>query len=104
MVLATSPAVAQTLGGRWALGPHACDGEAFTRADTPLLVEPMSIRWFNADCAIVSSYRVKDVRFLQGRCNVEGRTSTIPIMLDWRGDSLRVGWNKEPVIEMQRCQ
>jgi hypothetical protein len=52
----------------------------------------------------VSSYRVKDIWYLQGRCSVEGRTSTIPIMLDLRGDSLRVGWNRESVIEMQRCQ
>jgi hypothetical protein len=98
------PALAQTLGGRWALGPNACDGEAFERMETPLLVEPTSVRWFNANCTVVSSYRVKDTRYLQGRCNVEGKTSTIPIMLDWRGDRLRVGWNKEPVIEMQRCQ
>jgi hypothetical protein len=104
IVLAGSPAVAQTLGGRWALGPNACDGEAFTRTETPLLVDPMSVRWFNADCTVVSSYRVKDAWFLQGRCNVEGRVSTIPIMLDLRGNSLRVGWNREPVIEMQRCQ
>jgi hypothetical protein len=104
MVLVVSAAAAQTIGGRWALGPHACDGEAFERSETPLLVEKMSVRWFNTDCTVVSSYRVKDVWYLQGRCNVEGRTSTIPIMLDLRGDNLRVGWNREPVIEMQRCQ
>jgi hypothetical protein len=97
-------AAAQTLGGRWALGPHACDGEAFTRPETPLIVEPMSVRWFNADCTVVSSYRVKEVWFLQGRCTVEGRSNTIPIMLDLRGDRLLVGWNREPITEMQRCQ
>jgi hypothetical protein len=104
MAVVASAAAAQTIGGRWALGPNACDGEAFTRMETPLLVERTSVRWFNADCAVVSSYRVKDAWFLQGRCSVEGRTSTIPIMLDLRGDNLRVGWNREPVIEMQRCQ
>ena len=104
IVLVGGPAVAQTVGGRWALGPNSCDGEAFTRMETPLLVDRMSVRWFNADCTVVSSYRVKDAYFLQGRCSVEGRTNTIPIMLDLRGDSLRVGWNREPVIEMQRCR
>lgn len=104
VALIGNTAAAQTLGGRWALGPHACDGEAFTRPDTPLIVEPMSVRWFNADCTVVSSYRVKDVWFLQGRCTVEGRSNTIPIMLDLRGDRLLVGWNREPVAEMQRCQ
>ena len=104
MVLVTSAAAAQTAGGRWALGPHACDGELHTRPDTPLLVEPMSVRWFNTDCTVVSSYRVKDVWYLQGRCTAEGKTSTIPIMLDLRGDLLRVGWNREPVTEMQRCR
>ena len=64
----------------------------------------MSVRWFNADCAVVSSYRVKDVWYFQGRCTVEGKTATIPIMLDLRGDRLLVGWNREPVTEMQRCR
>ena len=103
MVLIGNGAAAQTLGGRWALAPFACDGEAFTRPETPLLVERLSVRWFNADCTVVSSYRVKDVWYLQGRCMVEGRTNTIPIMLDLRGDRLLVGWNREPVTEMQRC-
>jgi len=25
-------------------------------------------------------------------------------MLDLRGDRLVIGWNREPVIEMQRCR
>jgi hypothetical protein len=104
MVLVGSSAAAQSPGGRWALAPYACDGELFTRQDTPLIVEPMAVRWFNADCAVVGSYRVKDAWFLQGRCTVEGKTATIPIMLDLRGDRLMVGWNREPVREMQRCQ
>jgi hypothetical protein len=104
MVLIGNGAAAQTLSGRWALAPFACDGEAFTRLETPLLVERLSVRWFNADCTVVSSYRVKDVWYLQGQCYVEGKTSTIPIMLDLRGDRLLVGWNREPVREMQRCE
>jgi len=103
MVLVGNTAAAQSTGGRWARGEHACDGEAFTRADTPLIVEPMAVRWFNADCAVVSSYRVKDIWYLQGRCTVERKTATIPIMLDLRGDRLVVGWNREPLTEMQRC-
>jgi hypothetical protein len=105
MVLISSTVAAQqSPGGRWALGPHACDGEAHTRPDTPLIVEPMSVRWFNADCAVVGSYRVKDIWYLQGRCTVEGKAATIPLMLDLRGDRLVIGWNREPVIEMQRCR
>jgi hypothetical protein len=104
MVLIGGSAAAQSPGGRWALAPYACDGEAFTRPETPLIVEPMSVRWFNADCTVVGSYRVKDIWYLQGRCTVEGKTATIPIMLDWRGDRLVVGWNREPVVEMQRCR
>jgi hypothetical protein len=95
------PAVAET---RFAFAPYACDGEAFTRRDTPLIVDGMAIRWFNADCTIVGSYKVAEAYFLQARCTVEGRTSTIPIMLELRGDRLRVGWNREPIEEMQRCQ
>jgi hypothetical protein len=104
IVLIGDTAAAQTPFGRWALAPYACDGELFRRPDTPLLVAPMSVRWFNADCAVVSSYRVKDVWYYQGRCAVEGKSNTIPIMLDLRGDRLVVGWNREPVIEMQRCR
>jgi hypothetical protein len=101
--LVANEAMAQATVGRWARAPYACDGELFTRMDTPVIVERMSVRWFNADCQVVSSYRVKDVWFLQGRCTVEGKTSTIPLMLDLRGDRLVVGWNREPVVEMQRC-
>ena len=102
--IAASGAAAEMAGSRWALTPDACDGEADTRAQTPLIIEPMAVRWFNADCTVVSSYRLKDVYHLQGQCRVEGRTSTIPIMLDLRGNRLLVGWNREPVREMQRCQ
>jgi hypothetical protein len=95
---------AQSPNGRWALTPFACDGEAFTRAETPLLVEALSVRWFNANCTAASNYKVNQTLYLQGRCNIEGRTETIPIMLEPRGDRLRVGWNREPVQEMQRCK
>jgi len=88
---------------RFAFAPYACDGEAFTRRDTPLIVDGMAIRWFNADCTIVGSYKVAEAYFLQARCRVEGRTSTIPIMLELRGEGLRVGWNREPIVEMQQC-
>ena len=47
---------------------------------------------------------MKDIWYLQGRCTVEGKTATIPLMLDLRGDRLVVGWNREPVSEMQRCR
>jgi hypothetical protein len=89
---------------RFALAPYACDGEAFTRRETPLIVDGQSIRWFNADCTIVSSYKVAQAWYLQARCTTEGKTATIPIMLEARGDRLRFGWNREPIEEMQRCQ
>jgi len=104
LTLVAGSAAAQAPGSRWALNPNACDGEAFTREQTPLILEPMAVRWFNADCAIVSSYRLKDTYYLQGQCRVDGKVSTIPIMLDVRGDRMRVGWNREPIREMQRCQ
>ena len=89
---------------RFAFEPYACDGEAFTRRETPLIVDGMALRWFNADCTIVGSYKVGEAHFLQARCTVEGKTSVIPIMLELRGDRLRVGWNREPIQEMQRCR
>jgi hypothetical protein len=96
---------AEPAEGRWALGPFACDGEAFTKADTPLLVGPLSVHWFDANCAIASNYKVNQTLYLQGRCNIAGRAETIPIMLEWlRSDRLRVGWNREPIQEMQRCR
>jgi hypothetical protein len=103
LLLSAGVANAQSLNGRWALAPSWCDGEAFTRAETPLLVEALSVRWFNANCTIASSYKVNQTLYLQGRCNIEGRTESIPIMLESRGARLRVGWNREPVQEMGRC-
>lgn len=98
-------AAAEAAEGRWALAPFACDGEAFTRLETPLLVGALSVRWFDANCTIVSNYKVDQTLYLQGRCNVAGRMETIPIMLEvLRGVRLRVGWNREPIQEMQRCQ
>ena len=63
------------------------------------------MRWFDTNCAIVSNYKVNQTLYLQGRCLSEGRPATIPIMLEpVRGDRLRVGWNREPIQEMQRCR
>jgi hypothetical protein len=90
--------------GRWALVPEACDGERFTRPETPLLVDFMTLRWFSFNCEVVSSYKVRQTRFLQAKCNSEGRVTEIPVMLEARGERLRVGWNREPIREMQRCQ
>jgi len=98
-------AAAELAEGRWALGPFACDGEAFTRPETPLIVQALSVRWYDANCSIVSNYKVNQTLYLQGRCNIAGRTETIPIMLELlRADRLRVGWNREPIQEMQRCR
>ena len=101
LAIGTLGAVAQEV--RWAFAQYACDGEAFTRRETPLIVEGMTIRWFNADCTIVGSYKVAQAWYLQARCTTEGKTSTIPIMLEARGERLRVGWNREPIEEMLRC-
>jgi len=96
---------AEPAEGRWALSPFACDGEAFTRPQTPLIVRPLSVHWYDANCSIVSNYKVNQTLYLQGRCNVAGRVETIPIMLELlRADRLRVGWNREPLQEMQRCR
>jgi hypothetical protein len=104
MALIGNVTAAESVDGRWALGPFACDGEAFTRPETPLIVRAMSVRWFDSNCTIVSSYKVNQTLYLQGRCLSDGRTATIPIMLDLRGDRLRVGWNREPIQEMRRCR
>jgi hypothetical protein len=97
-------APAQGTEERWALSSAACSGEQFTRPEAPLIVQGMAIRWFSFDCTVVSSYKVAQARHLQGRCTSEGRTATIPILLEVRGDRLRVGWNREPIVEMQRCR
>ena len=94
---------AEPTDGRWALRPHACAGDLFTRAETPLIVSASSVRWFDTNCSIVSNYKVNQTLYLQGQCLSEGRRATIPIMLEPRGDRLRVGWNREPIVEMQKC-
>jgi hypothetical protein len=102
MLLVAAPALAEEV--RWAFEQYACDGEAFNRRETPLIVEGMSVRWFDTDCTIVSSYKVAQAWYLQARCRSQGKTSTIPIMLDPQGERLRVGWNREPIVEMQKCR
>ena len=102
--LVASAAAADAVDGRWALSPFACDGEAFTRSTTPLLVSALSVRWFDTNCTVVSNYKVNETLYLQGRCLIEGRIATMPIMLEPRGDRIRVGWNREPIQEMQRCR
>ena len=96
-------ALAQTSNGRWALAPYACDGELFTRLETPLLVTNMTLRWFSFNCEVVSSYKVYETRFLQAKCRSYDQVAEIPVMLEPRGDRLRVGWNREPIQEMRRC-
>jgi hypothetical protein len=105
MAFMGSPAAAEPTDGRWALSPYACSGELFTRAETPLIVTALAVRWFDTNCTIVSNYKVNQTLYLQGQCLSEGRRATIPIMLEpVRGDRLRVGWNREPIQEMQRCR
>lgn len=101
---AAGNAAAQAVPTRWAFSSSACSGEAFSREETPLIVHGLSIRWFDADCTVVSTYRVKDTLFLQARCVREGKAATIPVMLEPREQSLRLGWNREPVREMQLCR
>jgi hypothetical protein len=103
LIVVSGAAAAQSIEGRWALASAACSGEHFTRPETPLILETMAIRWFSFDCKVVSSYKVGAAWFLQGQCVSEGRTATIPIMLEPRDGRLRVGWNREPVRDMQRC-
>ena len=100
-------ALAQTelTNGRWAFATYACDGELSTRQETPLLVDYLTLRWFSFNCEVVSSYKVKDTRYLQARCMSEGKVTEIPVYLEPRGaDHLRLGWNREPIREMQRCR
>ncbi len=97
-------AAAQAVQTRWAFSSAACSGEAFTRDETPLIVHGLSIRWFNADCKIVSSYKVKDALFLQLQCTSAGKSATIPVMLEPREQTLRIGWNREPIREMRFCR
>jgi hypothetical protein len=86
------------------MGLHACDGEGLTRAETPLLVHARWLGWFTSVCTAVSSYKVGQVHFVQAKCLTEGRQNEIPVMLDPRGERLRVGWNREPIVELQRCR
>ena len=89
---------------RWAFAPFACDGEQSKRDETPLIFTDSEIRWFDLSCEVVSRYKVKESLFLQARCTTAGKAATIPIMLEPNGTRLRVGWNREPVREMQRCR
>jgi hypothetical protein len=100
----TSPLSAQSIDGRWAAGPYACDAEGATRAEAPLLIAGLVLGWFTSICTVVSSYKVKDAHFLQARCWTEGKVAEIPVMLEPRGERLRVGWGKEPIVELQRCR
>ena len=97
-------AMAQAVQTRWAFSSAACSGEAFTRDETPLIVEGLVLRWFNADCKVVSNYKVKNTLFLQAQCVSEGKTATIPVMLEPTDTVLRLGWNREPVREMRPCR
>ena len=102
--LICSPSVAQPIDGRWAASQYACDADGATRLEAPLLVAGQTLGWFTSVCTVVSSYKVGQAYFLQARCFSEGRTSEIPAMLEPRGAGLRVGWNREPIVELQRCR
>jgi hypothetical protein len=104
LIVGAGAVAAQSAEARWAFAPHACDGEQATRDETPLIFADDEIRWFDHACQVVSSYKVKDALFLQAQCRNAGKSSTIPIMLEPNGARLRVGWNREPVREMQRCR
>jgi hypothetical protein len=104
IALTSANAFAQAVQTRWAFSSAACSGEAFTRDETPLIVHGMSIRWFDVDCKVVSSYKLKEALFLQAQCVRAGKSTTIPVMLEPREQVLRVGWNRDPIREMQFCR
>lgn len=100
----TSAHAAEDFVGRWAIDPAGCMSEGDTSATAPLYATTTSIKWFVAHCTIGKMYKVGRAVHIQARCSNEGKIVATPIMLEPRGDRMRVIWNGAKVEDMRRCK
>jgi hypothetical protein len=101
LLIATAASAAGPFEGRWAADAHACESRNVGTA--LLVVEPLSLRWREAACAVRTSYRVGDAWHIAARCWADGATGNVPITLQLRGGSLVLDWAGAPAQELRRC-
>jgi hypothetical protein len=94
-LLAGPAAADQSFAGRWAADPHACTGALEVRAQ--------SLHWRDADCAIRTSYRVRDTWHIAARCLADGAVASVPVKLQRQGERLLVDWAGTAPEELRRC-
>jgi hypothetical protein len=85
----------QSFAGRWAADPRACTAA--------LVVRTQSLHWRDSDCAIRTSYRVRDTWHIAARCFADGAVASVPVKLQRQGERLLVDWAGATPEELRRC-
>ncbi len=99
--LAPPAQAAQSLTGRWAANPAACDGGFF--AQPPLVVTSYAVRWQGDSCRIGRMYKAGEAVYIQALCWSADGERSVPVSLHPRGGKLSLTWDRTPRGELQRC-
>jgi hypothetical protein len=101
LLLATAVPAGEPFDGRWAADAETCGSKDVV---VPLLVvDALSLRWWDAACVVRTSYRVRDAWHIGARCFADGAASDVAIRLELRGNRLLLDWAGAPGEELRRC-
>lgn len=101
--LATPIHAADTVTGRWALDPAACEAYFFSE-NAPLVVTDSSVRWKADSCRIGRMYKTGDTVHIQAQCWGEGGERSVPVSLRPHAGRLEVRWDRVRSGDLKRCQ
>jgi len=93
----------ETVTGRWAADPSACEGFAGTGGQSPLVVSNYAVRWQGDTCRIGRMYKTGDTVHIQVFCSGEAGEKSIPVSLHPRGNRISVTWDRGARGDLQRC-
>ena len=102
LLTCASAQATDTVTGRWAADPAACEGGFF--APSPLVVTSYTVRWQGDTCRIGRMYKAGETIYIQALCWDPAGERSIPVSLRPHGGKLAVSWDRAPRGEFRRCQ
>jgi hypothetical protein len=93
----------ESVTGRWAADPSACEGLGGPATKSPLVVTNYAVRWQGDACRIGRMYKTGDTVHIQAFCWGETGERSIPVSLHPQGGRLSVSWDRGARSTLQRC-
>lgn len=93
-----------SVAGRWAAVPAACEDGFFEIGAAPLLVvTSYAVRWRGDSCRIGRMYKAGETTYIQAFCSGEAGERSIPVSLRPNGGRLALNWDRAAQAELKRC-